>query len=284
MSSDADTDSTEESDGESDSEHDSDVDMRMEDNVDAPYGVDLDSDGDIERDGDDEEEEVEEEQDEDEEDDDEDEDEDEVEDDGNEPRTIAQGEIVNTSAGYEIPWYTISQPCYLSRARRCASIPPGRNLSRLPHGNKPRNLAHDHKLRRLIRSEDCSFWACDATRTSPSGANPARHWRSEKHLGCRCGAAATSRIGRWRQSPKCPFPWCFYPRCPAPGTAADWFRRQEVNHASSRWRGVCSAYGHILVLWVTFSVIYSSQALINVRVEVFCLFGLGLWPCLFPLF
>jgi len=42
ISSDDDTDSTEESDSEFDSELDPDVDMRMEDDVEAPDGVDLD--------------------------------------------------------------------------------------------------------------------------------------------------------------------------------------------------------------------------------------------------
>jgi hypothetical protein len=91
ISSDDDTDSTE-SDGEYDSELDPDVDMRMEDDVDAPEGVDLDGDVDMERDGDDEEEEDEKKEDEEEEEVDED------EDDGKEPRTIGQGEMVNTSA------------------------------------------------------------------------------------------------------------------------------------------------------------------------------------------
>ena len=90
--SDDDTDSTEESDSEFDSELDPDVDMRMEDDVDAPDGVDLDGDVDMERDGDDEEEEDEKKEDEEEEEVDED------EDDGKEPRTIGQGEMVNTSA------------------------------------------------------------------------------------------------------------------------------------------------------------------------------------------
>ena len=63
-SSDDDTDFTEKLDGEYDSQHDSDRDMCMEDDVDAPWGVDLDSDVDMERDGDDEEEEDEEEEDE----------------------------------------------------------------------------------------------------------------------------------------------------------------------------------------------------------------------------
>jgi hypothetical protein len=94
ISSDDDTDSTEKSDGEYDSELDPDMDMRMEDDVDMPDGVDLDGDVDMETDGDDDEEEDQEEEDEDKEDKEEDED----EDDGKEPRTIGQGEMVNTSA------------------------------------------------------------------------------------------------------------------------------------------------------------------------------------------
>jgi len=87
MSSDDDTDSTEQSDSKYDSEHDSDVDMRMENDVDAPDGVELDGDVDMARDGDAEEEEDEEEENE------EEVDEDEEEDDGKEPRTIGQGEM-----------------------------------------------------------------------------------------------------------------------------------------------------------------------------------------------
>ena len=49
-----------------------------------------------------------------------------------------------------IPQLTISQLCYLSKATRCASIPKGHNLRRLPHGLKPRSLAHVPTLRRLI--------------------------------------------------------------------------------------------------------------------------------------
>jgi len=104
ISSNDDTDSTERSDGEYDSELDPDGDMCMEDDVDEPDGFDLDGDVDIERDGDNDEEEDEEEEDEEKEDEeeveeeDEDEEEDKDEDDGKEPRTISQGEMVNTSA------------------------------------------------------------------------------------------------------------------------------------------------------------------------------------------
>jgi len=104
ISSDDDTHSTEKSDSEYDSEHDSDVDMRMEDDVDTADGVDSDGDVDMERDCDDDEEEDDEEEDEEKEDEEEVEDEDEDEevdkdeDDGKQPRTIGQGEMVNTSA------------------------------------------------------------------------------------------------------------------------------------------------------------------------------------------
>jgi len=98
ISSEQNTDSTE-SDGEYDSKHDPDQDMCMEDDVDAPDGVDLDGDVDMEKDGDDEEEEDEDEDDKAEEQEkQEEEDEDDDEDDGNEPRTISQGRMVNTSA------------------------------------------------------------------------------------------------------------------------------------------------------------------------------------------
>jgi hypothetical protein len=74
----------------------------MEDDVDAPDGVDLAGDVDMERDGEDEEDEEEEdEKEEDEKEEDEKEEEevlDEDEDNGKEPRTIGQGEMVNTSA------------------------------------------------------------------------------------------------------------------------------------------------------------------------------------------
>jgi len=92
ISSDDDTDSTE-SDGDYDSELD--VDMCMEDDVDAPDGVDIDGDVDMERDGEDGEDEEEEDEREEEV---VDEDKEEDEDNGKEPRTIGQGEMVNTSA------------------------------------------------------------------------------------------------------------------------------------------------------------------------------------------
>jgi hypothetical protein len=95
ISFDDDTDSTQ-SDGEYDSELDPDVDMCMEDDVDGPDGVDLDGDVDMERDG--ENAEDEEEEDEKEEDEKEEEVVREDEDNSKEPRTIDQGEMVNTLA------------------------------------------------------------------------------------------------------------------------------------------------------------------------------------------
>jgi hypothetical protein len=118
ISSDDATDSTE-SDGEYDSELDPDVDMRMEDDVDAPDGVDLDGDVDMERDGDHEQEEDEKKEDEEEEVVDEDEEEDKDEDDGKEPRTIGQGEMVNTSAD-DVDTMVDDQPIVL--AEQCQAM------------------------------------------------------------------------------------------------------------------------------------------------------------------
>jgi hypothetical protein len=78
--------------------------MHIEDEVDAPDGVDLDGEVHMDRDGDDDEEEPEEEEHEvkeheaEVEEEDKDEEGDNDEDDGKEPRTIGQGEMVNTSA------------------------------------------------------------------------------------------------------------------------------------------------------------------------------------------
>ena len=101
ISSDDDTHSTK-SDGEYNSERDSDVVMRMEDDVDAPDGVALHSHVDMDRYGEDaEDEEEDHEKEEEEVDEDEEEDDEEDEDNGKVPRTIGQGEMVNTSADDE---------------------------------------------------------------------------------------------------------------------------------------------------------------------------------------
>jgi len=73
--------------------------MRMEDDVEVPDGIDVDGDVDMERDGDDDDEKDEEKEDvEVVEEEDEDEEEDQEEDDGKEPRTLDEAEMVNTSA------------------------------------------------------------------------------------------------------------------------------------------------------------------------------------------
>jgi len=125
--SDDDTNSTKESDGEYDSEHDSGVDMRIEDDVEAPDGVDLDCDVDMERDGDDEEEEDEQEEDEEEEQvEDEDEDEDDDENDDKERRTIGQRETVNTWAD-DVDTMVDDQP----------TVQPGRDQMLCEHTPRP---------------------------------------------------------------------------------------------------------------------------------------------------
>jgi hypothetical protein len=98
ISSDVDTNSTE-SHGEYDSERDSDVGLHMEDDVDTLDGVDLHGDVEMDRNGG-EEEKVEEDDEKEEEEVDEDEQEDENEngDNGKEPQTIGQGEMVDTLA------------------------------------------------------------------------------------------------------------------------------------------------------------------------------------------
>ena len=91
------------------------------------------------------------------------------------------------------------------------------------------------------------FGACDAAKTSPSGANSARTWGSRKHFGWGCGLAAAQLIGSWRQSPRClsprcpspqyPSPQCLSPQCPSPqwpspwGTPG-WLGRRGVNQSS----------------------------------------------------
>jgi len=98
ISSDGDIDSPK-LDGEYYSELDPDVDMGMEDDADAPEGIDLDGNVDMEWDCEDEEEEEEKKKEEEDEVDevDEHEEEDKNEDDGKEPRTIGQGKMLNTS-------------------------------------------------------------------------------------------------------------------------------------------------------------------------------------------
>jgi hypothetical protein len=142
ISSDDDTDSTEVLGSEYDSQSDSDVDMHMEDDVDTLDGVDLDGYVDMEVDSNYEEEEDEEEEDEQEEDED--------EDDGKNLGRLARETWEIHRLMLYIPWYMISQSCYLNKPRRCASIPQRDILQHLPHGHKPRSLAHTHELQTLI--------------------------------------------------------------------------------------------------------------------------------------
>jgi len=140
--SDNDTDSTE-SDGEYDSELDPDVDMRMKDDVDAPDSIDLDGNVDMERDGDDEEEEDEKKEDEEEEVVDEDEEDDKNEDDGKEPRTIGQGEMVNTSAD-DVDTMVDDQPIVLPE--QCQEMPEHAPQSQ-PPAPAPRPQTPDRRPR-----------------------------------------------------------------------------------------------------------------------------------------
>ena len=178
ISSDIDTDSTEESEGEYDSEHDSDVDMDMEDDIDAPCSVDLDGNVDMEMDGDDEEEDDEKEKDEEEKDKeelDEDEEQDEDENDGKKPRTIGQGEIVNTSA-HDVDTIIDDQPIVLPAQGQemsehtplpqpLASAPRSQTVDPRP----PPQTPETHPLGGLE-----FLVLCDAAKTSPSSADSAR--------------------------------------------------------------------------------------------------------------
>jgi len=150
ISSDDDTDSTE-SDSECDSEHDPDVDMRMEDDVDAPDGVDLDGHVYIEKNGDDEEEKDEEEEIKVVEDEKEEEEENEDEDDGKKPQTISQGEIVNTSAD-DIDTMVEHQPIVL----------PDQGLEMHKHTPRPQSLASDQPPQTPERSPQPSMPETDS--------------------------------------------------------------------------------------------------------------------------
>jgi hypothetical protein len=155
MSSDDDTESTK-SDGEYASQRNSDVGMCMEDDVDAPDGVDLDGDVEKERDCEHEEDEVEKDEKE-EKVVDGDEEEDEDEDNGNEPWTIGQGEMVNTSAD-DADTMVEDQPTVVpEQGQEMREHPTRPQPRRPPHGLKHCSLAHDHELRRLILSVGWSF-------------------------------------------------------------------------------------------------------------------------------
>jgi hypothetical protein len=146
------------------------------------------------------------------EDEDEDEEEDKDEDDGKDHRTIGQSEKINTSAD-DADTMVDDEPTVL----------PAQGQEIREHTPRPQPLAPDPRQQtpepplqpRTLETHTLSgqefSGIYDAAKTSPSGANSARTCGSWKHLGRRCGAAASRRIGRWQQSPRCPSP-----RCPSP--------------------------------------------------------------------
>ena len=172
ISYDDDTNSTE-SDGEYESELDPDVDMCTEDDVDAPDGVDFDGDVDMERHGEDEEDE--EEEDAKVEDEMEEEVVDEDEDNSKAPRAIAQGEMVNTSAD-NADIMVDDQPTVLPEQGQVIHEHTPRPQPWVP---APMNI-NPAASPTTTNSGDSYpqsaglFGACDATKTSPSGANSGR--------------------------------------------------------------------------------------------------------------
>ena len=141
--------------------------------MDAPDGLDLDGDVNMEWDGEDEEDE--EEEDEKEEDEKEEEVVDEDEDIGKEPRTIGQGEMVNTSAD-DADTMVDDQPTVL----------PGQGQEMRDHTPRPQPPApcptatYPGVSPTTTNSGESYpqwagvFGACEAAKTSPSGANSAR--------------------------------------------------------------------------------------------------------------
>ena len=247
ISSDDDSDSTEELVGEYDSEHDFDVDMCIEDNVDAPYGGDSDGEVDLECDSDDEEvddEDEEDDEDKDGEEEDEDQEEDEDENDGNEPRTIGQGEMLNPLAN-DVDSMVDDQPLMLPE--QCQEIRE-RTTRRQPAAPAPQPYTPEPRPWPPTQETHPSgglefFGAFDSAKTSPGGANRARSWGSRHHLGCGCGSAVAVGIGRWRKSHQCHCPQCCSPWC-TPGLLSG----QRVNQ-SSRCRGGDDNW---VVVWVRF--------------------------------
>jgi len=130
--------------------------MRMEDDVDAPDGVDLDGHVDMEMDCDDEEEEDEEEDDKDEENEEEKEEEedeeDEDEDDGHEPRMIHLGELANASAD-DVDTIVDDQP--LVSAEQGQEM---RNHTSEPQSPAPAPWAHTLEPRPWPRTPETSLF------------------------------------------------------------------------------------------------------------------------------
>jgi len=164
ISPDDDNDSTE-SDSEYDSEHDSDVDMRNDGDVDAPDGVDLDSDVDMERDVDEEEYETKEEE----------VVEDEGEGNGKEPRMIGQGEMLNTSPDNADTLVDNQLTVLPEQGKEM------REHTQWPQPLVPARWAHTTEVSPTTTNCWYSypqwagvFWACKATKTSPSSAKYGR--------------------------------------------------------------------------------------------------------------
>ena len=174
--------------------------------VDAPDGIDLLSDVDMERDSEDEEDEEEDDEEEDEV-VDEEEDEDEDEDNGKEPRTIGQGEMVNTSAD-DADTMVDDQPTVLPEQGQemCEHTPlpqPPAPAPR-PQTKEPRPRPQTPETHILSGLEFLGV-------VTPQQPRPAALTLREAEaagntLGCQCGPAATGRIGMWRESPRCRSP------------------------------------------------------------------------------
>jgi len=223
--------------------------MCMENDVDAPDGVDLDGDVDLERECDDKEEEDEEEEDEEEEEEEEDkdeedeeeeeekeeEDEDEDENDGKKPRTKP-----GRDGKYNWWWCRY----HGRRSGNCAIwARPGdmrayhmvTTSSVCPTGTDPGASRTTTNAGDQSPQWNGGFGAGDVAKTSPGGAKYVRSWGSRKDLGCGSGSAAVRRIGRWRQSPQRLSPWC-RPPWGVPG----WLCRRGVNQSAGCREGdVC---------------------------------------------
>ena len=144
--------------------------------MDTPHSVDLDGDMDMETDGEDQEDvEEQDEKEEEEVDEDEEEDEDEDEDDGKEPRTIGQGEMVNTSAD-DADTMVDNQPT----VRPEHGQEMGEHTSRpQPPAPAPRPLTPEPPPPTTNSGDSYPQWAgvfgaCETETTWPSGGNSSR--------------------------------------------------------------------------------------------------------------
>jgi hypothetical protein len=157
--------------------------MHMENDEDTPDGIDLDCDVDKERDGDNEEAEDEEEQEVKKEDEkeqeeevvDEDEKESTDENDGKEPRTIGEGEVVNTSVD-DVDTIVYDQPILLPDQRpemRKAYLMDTSSYA-CPMTTNPGASPTTKNSGDSSPQLTAAFGTCVATKTLPGGANSAR--------------------------------------------------------------------------------------------------------------